>query len=67
MATQHRGSESYRKYGIEEEGLFKRHYRRRYGELWDNYGTRSGWVSFSTKNHPGPLTVSTEEAAAPGA
>jgi RimJ/RimL family protein N-acetyltransferase len=25
----------YRKYGFEQEGLFKRHYRRRNGELWD--------------------------------
>lgn len=25
----------YRKYGFEAEGLFKRHYRRRNGELWD--------------------------------
>ena len=25
----------YRKYSFEQEGLFKRHYRRRNGELWD--------------------------------
>lgn len=25
----------YRKYGFEQEGFFKRHYRRRNGELWD--------------------------------
>jgi putative acetyltransferase len=25
----------YRKYGFEQEGLFRRHYRRRNGELWD--------------------------------
>lgn len=25
----------YRKYGFEDEGVFKRHYRRRNGELWD--------------------------------
>jgi RimJ/RimL family protein N-acetyltransferase len=25
----------YRKYGFEQEGLFKRHYRRRNGQLWD--------------------------------
>jgi RimJ/RimL family protein N-acetyltransferase len=25
----------YRKYGFEQEGLLKRHYRRRNGELWD--------------------------------
>jgi RimJ/RimL family protein N-acetyltransferase len=25
----------YRKYGLEQEGFFKRHYRRRNGQLWD--------------------------------
>jgi RimJ/RimL family protein N-acetyltransferase len=25
----------YRKYGFEQEGRFRRHYRRRNGELWD--------------------------------
>jgi RimJ/RimL family protein N-acetyltransferase len=25
----------YRKFGFVEEGLFRRHYRRRNGELWD--------------------------------
>jgi RimJ/RimL family protein N-acetyltransferase len=31
IAAQH----LYRKYGFEPEGFFKRHYRRRNGELWD--------------------------------
>jgi putative acetyltransferase len=25
----------YRRYGFEQEGFFRRHYRRRNGELWD--------------------------------
>lgn len=32
----------YRKFGFEQEGLFKRHYRRRNGELWD--AVRKGLV-----------------------